>query len=82
MLYEAAIAAEIFGVDRSDLTADGSWYDLVVCTADGTPHPWLPHLPTASYAEIADDLDLPLSTVRGQLARARQTLVTEMEGWR
>ena len=36
----------------------------------------------ASYAEIADDLDLPLSTVRGQLARARQTLVTEMEGWR
>jgi len=36
----------------------------------------------ASYAEIADDLDLPVSTVRGQLARARQTLVTEMEGWR
>ena len=36
----------------------------------------------ASYAGIADDLDLPLSTVRGQLARARQTLVTEMEGWR
>jgi AraC family transcriptional regulator, transcriptional activator FtrA len=67
MLYEVAIAAEIFGVDRSDLSPSGEWYDLVVCTADGRPHPWLPDLPTASYAEItrvdsvvvpsADDLD-------------------------
>ncbi len=53
MLYESAIAAEIFGVDRSDLSPNGQWYDLVVCTADGAPHPWLPDLPTASYAEIA-----------------------------
>jgi RNA polymerase sigma-70 factor (ECF subfamily) len=36
----------------------------------------------SSYAEIAEDLSLPVSTVRGQLARARQTLVIEMEGWR
>jgi len=67
MLYEAAIASEIFGVDRSDLSASGEWYDLVVCTTDGLPHPWLPNLPTASYAEIplvdsvvvpsTDDLD-------------------------
>jgi transcriptional regulator GlxA family with amidase domain len=58
MLYETAIAAEIF---------DGEGYDLVVVTPDGAPHPWLPDLPTASYAEIAhvdtvvvpstDDLD-------------------------
>jgi AraC family transcriptional activator FtrA len=54
MLYEVAIASEIFGVDRSELSATGAWYDLVVCTADGAPHPWLPHLPTVSYAEIAD----------------------------
>jgi AraC family transcriptional regulator, transcriptional activator FtrA len=53
MLYEAAIASEVFGVDRSDLSPNGRWYDLVVCTADGAPHPWLPDLPTASYAEIA-----------------------------
>ena len=53
MLYEAAIAAEIFGVDRSDLSPSGEWYDLVVCTADGAAHPWLPRLPAASYAEIA-----------------------------
>ncbi|WP_033439084.1 GlxA family transcriptional regulator [Saccharothrix sp. NRRL B-16314] len=67
MLYEIAIASEVFGVDRSELSPTGKWYDLVVCTADGAPHPWLPHLPTTSYAGIAhvdtvvvpssDDLD-------------------------
>ncbi|MDH2412894.1 helix-turn-helix domain-containing protein [Nocardioides sp. CER19] len=54
MLYETAIAAEIFGVDRSELTARGEWYDLLVCTPDGAPHRWLPQLPTASYAAMAD----------------------------
>ena len=53
MLYEAAIAREIFGVDRSELSPTGAWYDFVVCTADGVPHPWLAEAPTASYAEIA-----------------------------
>jgi transcriptional regulator GlxA family with amidase domain len=52
MLYEAAIAAEVFGVDRSELSPSGEWYDLVVCTADGVVHPWLPHVPAVSYAEI------------------------------
>lgn len=54
MLYEAAIASEIFGVDRSDLSPNGEWYDFMVCTADGLPHPWLPDAPTTSYAAIAD----------------------------
>src|SRR5688500_4506687 len=54
MLYEVAIASEIFGVDRSELSPSGTWYDLVVCTADGAPHPWLPHLPTTSYDGIAE----------------------------
>jgi AraC family transcriptional regulator, transcriptional activator FtrA len=53
MLYEVAIASEIFGVDRSDLSPGGDWYDLVICTADGAPHPWLPRLPTAPYTELA-----------------------------
>lgn len=67
MLYETAIAAEIFGVDRSDLSPNDEWYGLVICTVDGVPHPWLPHAPTTSYEEIArvdtvvvpstDDLD-------------------------
>ena len=34
------------------------------------------------YAEIARDLDLPISTVRGLLARARRTLMRELEEWR
>jgi RNA polymerase sigma-70 factor (ECF subfamily) len=34
------------------------------------------------YNEIAEQLDLPVSTVRGLLARSRQTLVREMEAWR
>ena len=34
------------------------------------------------YAEIAEQLDVPISTVRGQLARARRTIIREMEAWR
>jgi transcriptional regulator GlxA family with amidase domain len=61
MLYESAIASEIFGVDRSDLSPSGEWYDLVVTTPDGAAHPWLPNLPTASFAEIvrADSVVVP-----------------------
>lgn len=54
MLYEVAIAAEIFGGDHSDLAPGGEWYDVVVCTPDGAPHPWLADLPTASYDAIAE----------------------------
>jgi RNA polymerase sigma-70 factor, ECF subfamily len=35
-----------------------------------------------SYDEIATELDLPLSTVRGALARARATLISDLDGWR
>lgn len=35
-----------------------------------------------SYQEIADELELPVSTVRGLLARARASLVKGMEGWK
>jgi RNA polymerase sigma-70 factor (ECF subfamily) len=34
------------------------------------------------YDEIAEQLDLPASTVRGLLARSRRTLIREMEAWR
>lgn len=36
----------------------------------------------AGYTGIADELGVPVSTVRGLLARARRTLVIRMEGWR
>ncbi|MCT9821428.1 RNA polymerase sigma factor [Microbacterium sp. W1N] len=35
-----------------------------------------------SYTEIADEMDIPLSTVRGYLARARSRITSRMEGWR
>ncbi|MFE1664485.1 RNA polymerase sigma factor [Microbacterium sp. P02] len=35
-----------------------------------------------SYTEIAEEMDLPTSTVRGNLARARASIATQMEGWR
>jgi AraC family transcriptional activator FtrA len=53
MLYETAIAAEVFGVDRSDLSPTGTWYELIVCTPDGSSSPWLPGYATCEYAELA-----------------------------
>lgn len=35
-----------------------------------------------SYSEIAEQLGLPVTTVRGLLVRSRKTLVREMEAWR
>lgn len=35
-----------------------------------------------SYEEIAEELGVPPSTVRGLLSRARKHLMIEMEGWR
>ena len=42
----------------------------------------LRELAECSYGEIAEELELPISTVRGVLARARKTLLREMEEWR
>ncbi len=35
-----------------------------------------------SYADIASQLELPVSTIRGDLARARASITIQMEGWR
>lgn len=46
-------------------------------------HAWLlREMGGYSYDEIADELKIPPSTVRGLLARARRTLMEEMEEWR
>lgn len=42
----------------------------------------LRELAECSYGEIAAELEIPVSTVRGLLARARKTLLQEMEEWR
>jgi transcriptional regulator GlxA family with amidase domain len=56
LLFEAAIAAEIFGVDRSDLSPAGDWYDLTVATADGSPPGWLPQAVAHGY-EVLPGMD-------------------------
>ncbi|TFV66732.1 UNVERIFIED_ORG: helix-turn-helix domain-containing protein [Bacillus sp. AZ43] len=65
MLYETAIAAEVFGVDRSDLSPTGSWYDLVVCTPDGAPSRWLPDATTRDFSALreVDTVVVPSSDV-------------------
>lgn len=35
-----------------------------------------------TYAQIAELLEVSVSTVRGALSRARATLLSEMEAWR
>lgn len=35
-----------------------------------------------SYEEIAEELEIPVSTVRGLLARARKDIIVRMEQWR
>ncbi|MGO2139936.1 MAG: RNA polymerase sigma factor [Leucobacter sp.] len=35
-----------------------------------------------SYEEISEELGIPISTVRGQLARARKHIIVRMEEWR
>ena len=42
----------------------------------------LRELAELSYGDIAEELELPVSTIRGLLARARKTLLQEMEDWR
>lgn len=42
----------------------------------------LRELGDCSYEEIAQELDLPVSTVRGLLARARKDIIVRMEQWR
>ncbi|MFS0731630.1 sigma-70 family RNA polymerase sigma factor [Curtobacterium sp. 1P10AnD] len=42
----------------------------------------LRHLDGRSYHEVAAELELPVSTVRGMLARARRTLESELAAWR
>lgn len=42
----------------------------------------LRELESLSYQEIADELELPVSTVRGAIARARKALAVAMAEWR
>ncbi|MFD6100895.1 GlxA family transcriptional regulator [Nocardiopsis flavescens] len=53
MPYETAIAAEVFGVDRSDLSPGGGWYRLSAHTPDGGAAPLLPGVPALRWEDLA-----------------------------
>lgn len=57
--------------------------DAITQLPDAQRECWvLRELGDYSYEEIADELDLPMSTVRGLLARARKDIIVRMEQWR
>ncbi|UVI36989.1 GlxA family transcriptional regulator [Brevibacterium spongiae] len=65
MLFETAIAAEVFGTDRSELSPRGEWYDLIVCTPSGEGADWLPQGRSGGFAALldADSIVVPSTTV-------------------
>ena len=68
MLYETAIAAEVFGVERSDLSPAGQWYELLVSTPDGSQCPWLPEFAACGFTELAKvgTVVIPSTSVPGR----------------
>jgi len=61
----------------------GELAQVVAGLPDGQRQCWvLRELGGISYADIAEQLDIPISTVRGQLARARRRIIQGMEAWR
>ncbi|HEY3954276.1 MAG TPA: helix-turn-helix domain-containing protein [Streptosporangiaceae bacterium] len=68
MLYETAIAAEIFGVDRSDLSPAGSWYELLTATPDGSASAWLPGVAACGFTDLAtvDTVVVPSTMAPGR----------------
>lgn len=73
-------APESVAIDRSRHDA---LTRVLVGLPDGQRRCWLlKELGGYSYDEIANALGLPVSTVRGLLARSRKTVTSEMEAWR
>ena len=73
--------------DPEDSAVTSSQIDAVRAALDALPEDlrtaWvLREIGGRSYDEIADQLDLPVATVRGRIARARQSLLDAMKEWR
>ena len=57
--------------------------DVLAALPEGQRQCWvLKEVGGYSYEEIADELDLSPAVVRGRLARARATVISEMEVWK
>lgn len=79
------VAADASGPEERAVAASG--LDALAQVLAGLPGDqreiWvLKEVGGLSYEEIAERTGEPLSTVRGRLARARATVLEQMEGWR
>ncbi|GAA1974187.1 helix-turn-helix domain-containing protein [Terrabacter lapilli] len=80
MLLETALAAEVFAVDRSELSPTGSWYDVVAVTPDGLPHAWLPGLASAAYDDLEEMDTIVVSSTSQPLAEPDPRLLDGLRG--
>lgn len=62
---------------------DSSLSTALAALPDAQRRAWIAReMGDASYEDIATELELPVSTVRGLIARARKTLLQQMSEWR
>lgn len=71
---------ETIAVRRAELHALSAVLDRL---PDDQRQCWLlREIADLSYSEIAEEMQIPASTVRGTLSRARASIAAQMEGWR
>ena len=78
--YPSAMEPETVAIRNAQLTALADALDSL---PEQERRCWLlREVGELSYDDIAKELGIPRSTVRGQLARARASIHAQMEGWR
>jgi RNA polymerase sigma-70 factor (ECF subfamily) len=80
--HPAEVARQPERIVETRMQLDAMWTALDRLPADQRRCWLLRETAGYSYQQIADELELPVSTVRGLLARARRFLTVEMEAWR
>lgn len=80
--HRADAARQPERIDETRMKLDAMWAALDRLPADQRRCWLLRETAGSSYQQIADELERPVSTVHGLLARARRFLTAEMEAWR
>lgn len=81
---ERAVAPEVLPARQAEVRAEVSALGEALSTLpDAQRQCWvMRELGGYAYEEIAEELDIPASTVRGLLSRARKSIIARMDGWR